>query len=84
MEKDKSIKKDTPLTVEEVQAAAEQFFPLFRVVHEKMPKGSSTEDTLKVMETVSRLAHKKRADDKEKSAPFGFNKKEETDDTASD
>lgn len=80
MTKDNPIKKDDPLTVVEMQTAADLFFPLFQVVQAQMPKGSKTEDTLKVMETISRLAHKARAEAKDKSAPFGFNKKEETDD----
>jgi hypothetical protein len=62
-----------PLTQEEVFAAAEQFFPLFDIVHRQMPENSTIEDTLKVMETVCTLAHKLRAE--EELAPFGFNKK---------
>ena len=49
-----------PLTPEEVQKAAEQFFPLFEIVNKCMPEGSKTEDTLKVMETVCTLAQKLR------------------------
>ena len=41
-----------PLTPDEVQVAAEQFFPLFEIVLNRMPANSTTEDTLKVMETV--------------------------------
>ena len=72
-------KKNDPLTIEEVSAAADVFFPLFNEVHNRMPKGSSTEDTLKVMEAVAKLGHKFRADkaDKEKELAFGFNKKED-------
>ena len=68
-----------PLTPEEVQKAAEQFFPLFDIVRTRMPEGSKTEDTLKVMETVCSLAQKLRLE-KEKSE-FGFNKKQQTSDT---
>ena len=41
-----------------------------------MPEGSTTEDTLKIMESVAKLGHKFRADkkDKEKALKFGFNK----------
>ena len=63
-----------PLTPEEVQKAAEQFFPLFEIVRNRMPEGSTTEDTLKVMETVCSLAHKLRAE--EEKIKFGFNKNE--------
>ena len=62
-----------PLTPEEVQKAAEQFFPLFDIVNQRMPSGSKTEDTLKVMETVCALAQKLRLD--EEKTDFGFNKK---------
>jgi len=61
-----------PLTPDEVQVAAEQFFPLFEIVLNRMPANSTTEDTLKVMETVCGLAHKLRAE--EEKIKFGFNK----------
>jgi len=75
-------KKYDPLTLDEMQEAADTFFPLFNIVHSQMPKGASTEDTLKVMESVAKLGHKNRADklDKEKSLAFGFNKKEDDQD----
>jgi hypothetical protein len=65
-----------PLTPEEVQQAAEQFFPLFRIVNSRMPTNATIEDTLKVMETVCNLAHKLRAE--EEKIKFGFNKNEST------
>ncbi|MHA2086257.1 MAG: hypothetical protein ACXABD_21140 [Candidatus Thorarchaeota archaeon] len=43
-----------PLTVEEVEVAAEQFFPLFDVVRNQMPVEATIEDTLKVMVSMSR------------------------------
>ena len=75
-------KKTDPLTIQEMTEAADIFFPLFRVVHGGMPKDSTTEDALKVMETVVKLGHKLRADKllDEKSEAFGFNKKEDDDD----
>ena len=74
-------KKNDPLTLEEIKEASDIFFPLFLEVHSRMPKGSTTEDTLKVMESIAKLGHKNRADkaDKEKELKFGFNK-EETED----
>ena len=75
---DKSPKKDTPLTPEEITEAAEQFFPLFNIVNERMPEGATTKDALYVMESVAKLAHKLRADKKEDTAPFGFNKEKDT------
>ena len=72
-----------PLTPEEVSTAAEQFFPLFEIVLTRMPEGSTTEDTLKVMESVCGLAHKLRAE--EEKIKFGFNKNEtETDEKSTD
>jgi hypothetical protein len=65
-----------PLTPEEVTKAAEKFFPLFDIVRTRMPEGSKTEDTLKVMETVCTLAQKLRLE--EEKSEFGFNKKQQT------
>ena len=69
-------KKSDPLTLEEVTDAANIFFPLFNEVHSRMPEGSTTEDTLKVMEAVAKLGHKTRGEKllKEKEMKFGFNK----------
>lgn len=74
-------KKNDPLTIEEMTEAADIFFPLFRIIHGSMPKDSTTEDALKVMESVAKLGHKLRADKKEeeKKEKFGFNKKEDDD-----
>ena len=63
-----------PLTPDEVQTAAEQFFPLFDIVRNRMPANATTEDTLKVMETVCGLAQKLRIE--EEKIKFGFNKNE--------
>lgn len=68
----------TPLTPEEVNEAAKQFFPLFDIVLRNMPEGSTTEDTLKVMETVCSLAHKLRAEKEQEVIPFGFNKNKQS------
>tara|TARA_R100000406_G_scaffold66131_1_gene46768 strand:+ start:564 stop:809 length:246 start_codon:yes stop_codon:yes gene_type:complete len=75
-------KRHDPLTLEEVKKASDAFFPLFNEVNNRMPKGSTTEDTLRVMESVAKLGHKFRADkaDKDKSLTFGFNKKEKDED----
>ena len=75
-------KKTDPLTLDEVKEAADTFFPLFNEVHSRMPEGSTTEDTLKIMESVAKLGHKTRADRllDEKSLAFGFNKTEDDED----
>ena len=68
-------KKTDPLTLKEVKAAADTLFPLFNEVHSRMPDGSTTADTLKIMEVVSKLGHKTRADiaEKKRKEKFGFN-----------
>ena len=66
-----------PLTPEEVNDAAKEFFPLFDIVHRSMPENCTVEDTIKVMETVCQMAQKRRAFDKGEVGPFGFNKKPE-------
>ena len=45
-------KKNDPLTVEEMTAAADIFMPLYRVVADQLPK-ATVEDVLKVMESVA-------------------------------
>ena len=64
-----------PLTPEEVNDAAKEFFPLFDIVHRNMPENCTVEDTIKVMETVCSMAQKRREYDKGEIGPFGFNKK---------
>ena len=72
------MKKTDPLTLDEVKDASNTFFPLFNEVYSRMPDGSTTEDTLKVMESVAKLGHKLRADKKEEERKdkFGFNKED--------
>ena len=68
------MKDYDPLTPEEVNEAAKEFFPLFDIVHRNMPENCTVEDTIKVMETVCGMAQKRRVFDKEGVGPFGFNK----------
>lgn len=71
-------KKSDPLSVEEMNEAAEIFFPLFSIIDKRMPKSAATEDTLKVMENVAKLGHKLRAEklEDERKERFGFNKED--------
>ena len=73
--------RNDPLTVEEMTEAADTFMPLYRVVSDQLPQ-ATVEDVLKIMESVAKLAHKRRADKrlKEQSLAFGFNKEEDKDD----
>ena len=69
------MKPTDPLTVEEVKEAADIFFPLYTEVAKRLPLNAKVEDTLKIMESVCKLAHKQRAtNDEDKVGPFGFNK----------
>ena len=53
--------KDTdPISTEEMEEATNVFFPLLKIVKNEMPEGSSTEDTLKVMEHITCLAQRLR------------------------
>ena len=72
----KTPKKSDPLTVAEVKKASDIFFPLFNEVSSRMPKGAQVEDTLRVMESVAKLAQKERAKKREEKTKekFGFNK----------
>ena len=71
-------KPTDPLTVEEMQDAAEHFVKLYKVVAKELPD-ATVEDIIKIMEPIGKLAHKKRADKKKSAAPFGFNKEKEDD-----
>ena len=74
-----------PLTPEEVADAADQFFPLFDIVHRQMPENSNVEDTLRVMESVCTLAHKMRSQaESDDGGPFGFMKQKADEDSVSE
>ena len=79
--------KNAPLTSEEITEAADILFPLFNIVDERMPETASTEDTLKVMENIAKLAQKERIKKREEAVKlkFGFNKTTDSDeDTVKD
>ena len=69
------MKPSDPLTPAEIQQAADQFFPLLQIVRDHMPDDASTEDCLKVMEAVAKVAQKLRKEkaDEDRSS-FGFKK----------
>ena len=72
-----------PLTLDEIKAAADEFFPLFEEISSRMP-GASAEDKLKALQHVAKLASQTRADKEkeQRDARFGFLKLEETEQTA--
>ena len=77
----KKPKKTDPLTLDEMQEATDLFIERFMIVKSRMPKDSTTEDALKVMENVAKLGHKRRADksEQERLERFGFVKNAELD-----
>lgn len=54
-----------PVTLEEYQSAAEDFFPKYFFVARELGEGAKTEDILKVMESLAATAVRKRSEDKE-------------------
>ena len=68
------MKDYDPLTPEEVNDAAKEFFPLFDIVHRNMPENCTVEYTITVMETVCNMAQKRRNFDRGEVDPFGFYK----------
>ena len=73
-----------PLTLEEVQEAADIFLPLYEEVYQRLRcvhQNPSLEDTLKVMEHVCKLAQQQRV--QTKLDRFGFNKEQEDGDVPS-
>ena len=67
-------KTGDPLTVEEMTDAVDHFMKLYKVVAKELPD-AATEDIIKLMEPIGKLAHKRRAEKKKKdSLTFGFNK----------
>ena len=65
-----------PLTPAEISEAADMFFECLGIVRKGMPEGSTTEETLKVMDHVAKLASKLRSDrQRDKiTEKFGFSK----------
>ena len=65
------------LTLEDYQKAGEHFWDKFYYVMKELGDGAKVEDTLRVMEALGGVAMKLKSEEKE--GPFGFNKKDETD-----
>ena len=68
---------DKPITVEDYDAVADEFFAKYHFVAKELGEGAKAEDILRVMEAVGGVALKFALEEKEKEGPFGFNKKEE-------
>ena len=69
-----------PVTVEDYQEVADEFFDKYDFVYSRLSKIMSPkpEDVLKVMESLTGLVMKKRGD--EKAGSIGFTKTEDDDD----
>lgn len=69
------------LTLEEYQAAGEEWWPKYWYVAKELGEDAKAEDVLKVMESLAAVAWKNKV--KSGVGPFGFNKKQEEEDGSS-
>ena len=63
------------LTLEDYEKAGETFWPKYWYVAKELGEGATSEDILKVLESIGTVALRLKMEEKE--GPFGFNKKEE-------
>ena len=70
------------LPLEDYQKAGETFWPKYWYVAKELGEDAKAEDILRVMEAVGGVALKLALEKKE--GPFGFNKKEENDESSTD
>ena len=70
------------LTLEDYQKAGETFWPKYHYIAQELGDGAKAEDILRVMEAVGGVALKFALEKKE--GPFGFNKKNDTEESESD
>jgi hypothetical protein len=66
------MKRNQPLTLDEVRELSDEWFPLFNEVHGRLPDGASVEETLKVMEKISALAGAKIAEQEKQGKDYFF------------
>jgi len=64
------------LTLEDYQKAGEEFWPKYWYVAKELGDDAKPEEIIKVMESLGAVALKLKLD--ETLAPFGFNKKDDT------
>ena len=67
------------LTLEDYKKAGESFWPKYWYVAKELGEEAKPEDILKVMESLGGVALKLALEEK-LTGPFGFNKKDKTDD----
>ena len=63
------------LTLDDYKRAGEEFWPKYWYVAKELGEGATSEDILKVLESIGTVALRLKMEEKE--GPFGFNKKEE-------
>lgn len=51
-----------PISLEEYQTAAEEFFPKYFFVAQELGEGAKTEDIIKVMESLAGVAMRQRTE----------------------
>ena len=66
------MKRGKPLNLEEVKDLADKWFPIFDEVHSRLPDWASVEDTLKVMEHLSKLAGAEIAEKEKNETKFFY------------
>ena len=64
-----------PITVEDYKEVSDEFFDKFNYVAERLPKGASAEDVIKIMQQLAGLVAKKRAE--KRTGTIGFMKEED-------
>jgi hypothetical protein len=68
------MRNSKPLTLEQVNELAEEFFPQFNAIHDRMPGGSTARDTLAVWEKIAELAGAKKKDEPKNFVGFSNEK----------
>tara|TARA_R100001510_G_C7656858_1_gene217457 strand:- start:8336 stop:8554 length:219 start_codon:yes stop_codon:yes gene_type:complete len=66
------MKRGKPLTLEEVKELSDNWFPIFDEVHSRPHDWASVEDTLKVMEHLSKLAGAEIAEKEKNGTRFFY------------
>ena len=69
-----------PLTVEDYEKAGELFWPKYHYVAKELGEDAKPADVLSAMASIAESAVKLKIEEK-LSAPFGFNKKKEEEET---
>ena len=66
------MKRGKPITLEELKELSDKWFPLFNEVHSRLPEGTTVDETLKVMESLSKLAGAEIAEKEKNETRFFY------------